>query len=242
MRLLKFYESVNKEEIEDLLLDFKDQGYEKIDCDIYEGIVTISGVIRGDINRVDFLKDVIELNSRVISLGYIPMNDQFHVYTGTESRRSRCSFMLKFKDAEVKPNKDVKSFEEFKKYVEKYLNLIFYEFDTEVFIPDLSSSSEYREESVILKLDIDKSSSEPRFLIVFEKGQIADLNSKIDISDVVMTGEEWAAINLWSIPESDKERFLEPELQKSAKSKVFGFNKRGIEAIEKCIEAIKHQS
>lgn len=238
MKLLKFYESVNKEEIEDLLLDFKDQGYEKIECDIYEGIVTISGLIRENVNKVDFLKDVIELNNRVISLGYTSLNDHFHVYTGTENRGPRCSFMLKFKDQDVNPNKDVKSFEEFKTYLEKHLNLQFYEFDSEVFIPDLGSSSEYREQYVIIKLDVDKEKGQ--FLIVFEKGQLSDLQSGIDISDVVMTDDEWGAANLWSIPNSDRERFL--ELQKRSKSKVFSFDKRGIEAVEKCIEAVKRQS
>jgi hypothetical protein len=242
MKLLKFYESVNKEEIEDLLLDFKDQGYEKIECDIYEGVVTISGLIRENVNKVDFLKDVIELNNRVILLGYTSLNEHFHVYTGTENRGPRCSFMLKFKDQDVNPNKDVKSFEEFKTYLEKHLNLQFYEFDSEVFIPDLDSflKGRGREEDVIIKLDVDREQN--KFIIIFEKGELDDIHSSIDISDVVMTDDEWAAANLWSIPNSDRERFLEPELQKRSKSKVFSFDKRGIEAVEKCIEAVRRQS
>ena len=74
---------------------------------------------------------------------------------------------------------------------------------------------------------------------MFEKGQLIDLQSDIDISDVVMTGEEWQAVNLWSVLDSEKERYLEPELQKRAKSKLFGFDKRGIEAVEKCVNAVK---
>ena len=105
--------------------------------------------------------------------------------------------------------------------------------DTEVFIPDLEVSRA----DISIKLDIDKEKG--NFLIVFEKGQLSDLHSGIDISDVAMTGEEWQSVNLWSALDSEKERFLDPQLQKRAKSKVFGFDKRGIEAVEKCVNAVK---
>ena len=54
-----------------------------------------------------------------------------------------------------------------------------------------------------------------------------------------MTGEEWQAVNLWSAFASEKERLLDPELQKRANAKVFGFDKEGIEAVEKCVNAVK---
>jgi hypothetical protein len=146
-----------------------------------------------------------------------------------------CRFSIKYKDLNSSsPNKNVESFEDFKKYVEKHLDLTFYEFDTEVYIPDL----ETHRTGVQLKLDVD-TETQNRFVIVFQRGGHNDIQSGIDISDVVMTDDEWAAVNLWSIRESDKERYMQPELQKSAKSKVFGFDKRGIEAIEKCIDALK---
>lgn len=230
MRIIKFNESVSKEEIDDLLLDFKDNGYE-IESDIFEGVINITGKTNDNIDRIEFLKEVINLNSRVISLGYESVNEKLHVYIGYVNDKPECRFILRFKDRESKPNKDVKSFEEFKNYLEKHLDLQFYEWDTEVFIPDL----EVRRTDISLKLDVDKEKGQ--FLIVFEKGQLSDLQS--DISDVVMTDEEWQAVNLWSALDSEKERYLEPELQKRAKSKIFGFDKRGIEAVEKCVNAVK---
>ena len=232
MRIIKFNESVSKEEIDDILLDFKDNGYE-IESDIFEGVINITGKTNDNIDRIEFLKEVINLNSRIVSLGYESVNEKLHVYTGYVNNESQCGFKLRFKDVESKPNKDVNSFEEFKNYLEKHLDLQFYEWDTEVFIPDL----EVRRTDISIKLDVDK--EKRQFLIVFEKGQLSYLQSGIDISDVVMTGEEWQAVNLWSALDSEKERYLEPELQKRAKSKIFGFDKRGIEAVEKCVNAVK---
>ena len=231
MRIIKFNESLSKEEIDDLLLDLKDSGYE-VESDIYGGFVNITGkIIEPD--RIQFMKDIIELNNRMISIGYEYLNDNFWIFMTKENGNLYCKFTLKFKDKEVSANKDVNSFEEFKEYVEKVLDLKFYEWDTEVFIPDL----EVGRTSISIKLDINKEKG--RFFIVFEKGGLNNIQSNIDISDVVMTDDEWQAVNLWSAIESEKERLLEPELQKSAKSKVFGFNKRGIEAVEKCVNAVK---
>ena len=230
MRIIKFNESLSKEEIDDLLLDLKDSGYE-VESDIYGGFVTITGKIF-ETDRIQFMKDVIELNSRMVSIGYEYLNDKLHVYMGKLNGDHYCQFMLKFKDIEVSTNKDVNSFEEFKEYVEKVLDLKFYEWDTEVFIPDL----EVGRSSVSIKLDINKEKG--KFFIVFEKGGLSNIQSNIDISDVVMTDDEWQAVNLWSAIESEKERLLDPELQKRANSKVFGFNKRGIEVVEKCVNAI----
>lgn len=231
MRIIKFNESLSKEEIDDLLLDLKDSGYE-VESNIYGGFVNITGkIIEPD--RIQFMKDIIELNNRMISIGYEYLNDNFWIFMTKENGNLYCKFTLKFKDKEVSTNKDVNSFEEFKEYVEKVLDLKFYEWDTEVFIPDL----EVGRTSISIKLDINKEKG--RFFIVFEKGGLNNIQSNIDISDVVMTNEEWLAVNLWSAIESEKERLLEPELQKSAKSKVFGFNKRGIEAVEKCVNAVK---
>lgn len=70
------------------------------------------------------------------------------------------------------------------------------------------------------------------------------LSDKFYLTCLVIPGgffnftHEWMAVNGLSAIESEKERLLEPELQKRAKSKVFGFNKRGIEAVEKCVNAI----
>lgn len=231
MRIIKFNESLSKEEIDDLLLDLKDSGYE-VESNIYGGFINITGKIL-EPDRIQFMKDVIELNNRMISIGYEYLNDNFWIFMTKENGNLYCKFTLKFKDKEVTTNKDVNSFEEFKEYVEKVLDLKFYEWDTEVYIPDLEVSRT----PVSIKLDINKEKG--KFFIVFEKGGLSNIQSNIDISDVVMTNEEWLAVNLWSAIESEKERLLEPELQKRAKSKVFGFDKKGIEAVEKCINAIK---
>lgn len=232
MRIVKFNESVNKQEIDELLLDFKDAGYE-IESDIFEGVINIKGSTNDNIDRIEFLQEVINLNSRVVSLGYESVNEKLHVYTGYVNEKPECRFLLKFKDKDSQPNKDVNSFEDFKTYLEKHLDLKFYEWDTEVYIPDL----EVRRVDVSIKLDVTKEKN--HFFIVFEKGGLGNIQSDIDISDVVMTSEEWQALNLWSALDSEKERLLEPELQKRAKSKVFSFDKKGIEAVEKCVNAVK---
>jgi hypothetical protein len=97
MRIIKFNESVSKEEIDDILLDFKDNGYE-IESDIFEGVINITGKTNDNIDRIEFLKEVINLNSRIVSLGYESVNEKLHVYTGYVNNESQCGFKLRFKD------------------------------------------------------------------------------------------------------------------------------------------------
>lgn len=240
MRIIKFNESLSKEEIDDILLDLKDDGYE-IESTIFGGFVNITGKIPSvEIDRIKFLKDIIDLNTRISSIGYEPINDILHVYMGRLNGQPYCQFMLKFKDNETSANKDVNSFEEFKEYVEKALSLEFYEWDTEVYIPDLENRPR-------LKLDINKiissSGNIPAgFTIGFERGSLNDIENSIDrkeLSELVMTDDEYYSVNLWSVPEREKENYSDPELIKRARSKQFKFDKRGIEAVEKCLQAFK---
>jgi hypothetical protein len=46
-------------------------------------------------------------------------------------------------------------------------------------------------------------------------------------------------VNLWSIPDSEKSKYQDPNLVESAKSKQFKFDQKGIEAIEKCVTIFK---
>jgi hypothetical protein len=240
MRIIKFNESLSKEEIDDILLDLKDDGYE-IESTIFGGFVNITGKIPSvEIDRIKFLKDIIDLNTRISSIGYEPINDILHVYMGRLNGQPYCQFMLKFKDNETSANKDVNSFEEFKEYVEKALSLEFYEWDTEVYIPDLENRPR-------LKLDINKTISSSGnipagFTIGFERGSLNDIENSIDrkeLSELVMTDDEYYSVNLWSVPEREKENYSDPELIKRARSKQFKFDKRGIEAVEKCLQAFK---
>jgi len=240
MRIIKFNESLSQEEINDLLLDLKDNGYE-IESTIFGGFVNITGKIPSvEIDRIKFLKDIIDLNTRISSIGYEPINDILHVYMGRLNGQHYCQFMLKFKDNETSANKDVNSFEEFKEYVEKALSLEFYEWDTEVYIPDLENRPR-------LKLDINKTISSSGnipagFTIGFERGSLNDIENSIDrkeLSELVMTDDEYYSVNLWSVPEREKENYSDPELIKRARSKQFKFDKRGIEAVEKCLQAFK---
>lgn len=238
MRIIKFNESLSQEEINDLLLDLKDDGYE-IESTIFGGFVTITGKIF-ETDRIQFMKDVIELNTRMISIGYEPINDNLHINMSKTDGRHYCQFMLKFKDNETSTNKDVNSFEEFKEYLEKALSLKFYEWDTEVYIPELDHRAK-----VLLKLDINKTISSSGnipagFSIVFEKGSLDDINTEIDrksLSELVMTDDEYRSVNSWF--ERDKEKYSDPELIKRARSKQFLFDKRGIEAVERCLQAFK---
>jgi hypothetical protein len=240
MRIIKFNESLSKEEIDDILLDLKDDGYE-IESTIFGGFVNITGKIPSvEIDRIKFLKDIIDLNTRISSIGYEPINDILHVYMGRLNGQPYCQFMLKFKDNETSANKDVNSFEEFKEYVEKALSLEFYEWDTEVYIPDLENRPR-------LKLDINKTISSSGnipagFTIGFERGSLNDIENSIDrkeLSELVMTDDEYYSVNLWSVPEREKENYSDPELIKRTRSKQFKFDKRGIEAVEKCLQAFK---
>ena len=229
MKIRKFFESNTIDDINDFLIDFKDEGFE-VNSEYFQGKVIVSAKYTGELNRVEFLENILNLISRIESIGYKSINDKLHVYTGDVDGKPRCSFKLRFEEPNITLNKDVDSFEEFKQYLEKGLDLKFYEWDTEVYIPNLDAEER-------LKLDIDKEKG--TFVIVLEKGNLSQIQTNIDLSDVVLSDDEWVALNLWSIPDSDKERFLEPELQKSAKSKEFGFNKQGIEAVEKCLNAFK---
>jgi hypothetical protein len=242
MRIIKFNESLSKQEIDDLLLDLKDSGYE-MDSDVFQGFITITGRIF-ETDRIQFMKDVIELNNRMTSIGYESINDKLHVYMGILDGKHYCQFMLKFRDNEAPSNKDVKSFEEFKEYVEKVLGLQFYEWDTESMIPSIENSSEYRNLRTILKLDINKEqqgSIPAGFTITFEKGSLDDFISthKKELSAIVMSQDEWAVVNLWSIPDSEKSKYQDSNLVESAKSKQFKFDQKGIEAIEKCVTIFK---
>lgn len=229
MRIKKFYESNTIDEINDFLIDLKDDGFE-IDSEYFQGKLIISGKFTGELNRIEFLENILNLVSRIESEGFKSINEKLHVYTGDVDGKPRCSFKLRFEEPQITLNKDINSFEEFKEYLEKGLDLEFYEWDTEVYIPNLDAEEK-------LKLDVDREKG--TFVIVLEKGNLNQIQTNIDLSDVVLSDDEWAALNLWSIPNSDQKRFLEPELQKSAKSKEFGFNKQGIEAVEKCLNAFK---
>jgi len=245
MRIIKFNESVSKQEIDDLLYDLKDDGYE-ITSDIFQGFVTITGKI-SNTDRIKFLQDVIDLNTRIVSLGYEYLNDKLLVSMRKQDGNHYCDFVLKFKDNEVSTNKDVNSFEEFKEYVEKALGLNFYEWDTEVYIPDLENNQEYQRTSPLLKLDINKTPSTSGnipagFTIGFEKGSIEDIaisTYRKWLSEIVMTNDEYYSVNLWSVPDREKAKYQDPELIKRAKSKQFKFDKNGIEVIEKCIEVFR---
>lgn len=230
MRIKKFHESSKYVDIEDMLLDFKDNGFE-IKTEYVKNLIIIKGKIFQNINRLEFLQDIVDIVKRIESIGYSPIYDELHVYTGFLDGKPLCNFTLRFKDTDIEINKDVKSFDEFKEYVEKILNLNFYEFDTEVLIPDQRAE-------INLQLDVDKEKN--MFLIFFQRGSIDDISLEYqkEISDLVVTNDEWAALNLWSIPDRDKEKYTKKDIVKSAESKVFRFDKKGIEAIEKCIKAV----
>jgi len=244
MRIIKFNESLSKQEIDDLLLDLKDSGYE-VDSDIFQGFITITGKIFEPYDRIQFMKDIIELNNRMVSIGYEYLNDKLDIHMGKINAKHYCQFMLKFRDNEISVNKDVNSFEEFKNYVEKALGLHFYEWDTEVYIPDLDDNQEYQRTSPLLKLDVhgEQQGSIPAgFTITFEKGSIDDISISTyrkRLSEIVMTDDEWCAVNLWSVRDDEKSKYKDPDLIKSAESKQFKFDKKGIEAIEKCIEVFR---
>ena len=100
---------------------------------------------------------------------------------------------------------------------------------------------------LFLKLDINKTISSSGnipagFTIGFERGSLNDIENSIDrkeLSELVMTSDEYYSVNLWSVPEREKENYSDPELIKRARSKQFLFDKRGIEVVERCLQAFK---
>ena len=237
MRIKKFFESNTINDINDFLVDFKDEGFE-VESEYFQGKVIISAKHTGELNRVEFLENILNLISRIESIGYKSINDKLNVYTGNVDGKPSCSFKLRFEEPNVDLDKNVNSFEGFKNYLEKGLDLEFYEWDTEVYIPDLKNRPR-------LKLNINKEqqgSIPSGFTIGFEKGSLNDIEKSIDrkeLSELVMTDDEYYSVNLWCVPESEKENYSDPELIKRARSKQFKFDKTGIESIERCLQAFK---
>ena len=249
MKIRKFFESNTIDDINDFLVDFKDEGFE-VKSEYFQGKVIVSAEYTGELNRVEFLENILNLISRIESIGYKSINDKLHVYTGDVDGKSRCSFKMRFEEPNVDLDKNVNSFEEFKNYLEKGLDLEFYEWDTEVYIPDLGNigyTTRYQKSKILLKLDVNKTVSSSGnipagFTIGFERGSLNDIENSIDrkeLSELVMTSDEYYSVNLWSVPEREKENYSDPELIKRARSKQFLFDKRGIEVVERCLQAFK---
>ena len=124
------------------------------------------------------------------------------------------------------------------------MDLQFYEWDTEVYIPDLDDNIGYQKSKILLKLDVNKTISSSGnipagFTIGFEKGGLENPQYQKELSELVMTSDEYYSVNLWSVPESEKENYSDPELIKRARSKQFLFDKRGIEVVERCLQVFK---
>ena len=234
MKIRKFFESNTIDDINDFLIDFKDEGFE-VKSEYFQGKVIVSAKYTGELNRVEFLENILNLISRIESIGYKSINDKLHIYTGDVDGKPRCSFKMRFEEPNVDLDKNVNSFEDFKDYLEKGLDLVFYEWDTEVYIPNLENNPR-------LRLDIQTENSSAGFTIGFEKGSLEDIENSVDrkvLSELIMTDAEYYSVNLWSVPESEKENYSDPELIKRARSKQVQFDKRGIEAVEKCLKVFK---
>ena len=61
MRIKKFYESNTIDEINDFLIDLKDDGFE-IDSEYFQGKLIISGKFTGELNRIEFLENILNFS------------------------------------------------------------------------------------------------------------------------------------------------------------------------------------
>jgi hypothetical protein len=108
MRIKKFHESSKHLDIEDMLLDFKDNGFE-VKTNYFRGthlgnLIIIKGKISQKINRLEFLQDIVDIVKRIESIGYSPIYDELHVYAGFLDGNPLCSFTLRFKDTDIDSN------------------------------------------------------------------------------------------------------------------------------------------
>ena len=104
MKIRKFFESNTIDDINDFLIDFKDEGFE-VNSEYFlvngQGNVIVSAKYTGELNRVEFLENILNLISRIESIGYKSINDKLHVYTGDVDGKPRCSFKMRFEEPNV---------------------------------------------------------------------------------------------------------------------------------------------
>lgn len=252
MRIKRFIESLDENsdsiELKNLLVDFYDRTDFEIKMTISNNFIILNGYSsKIEVEKIEFFRLIDSLISSVKSLGYKVLDN----YTEIIIKSGRFELGLQFVDElsqEIKVP-DINSFSEFKKFISATLGLIFYEFDSELYIPDNLTNGE--------DLLIEISDNGEYFII---SGPSSDINWGILSSEtksfleplIISDDEYYANMNynengekirgLKKILDEDGNEVSKEKiklLQKSYKEKLFKFDKSGAELIIKIYNLMK---
>jgi hypothetical protein len=257
MRIKRFNESLEDlEDIKDLILDFEDETDFKFELKHSANFINLIGKTKSlEYNKLEFIKKVYQLCESVKSFGYknIDKGNVICLLPG------KCEIQLQFVDEideEVKIP-EINSLEEFKEFFENSLKLIFYEWNTELYLPnndpknDLQISlSPDQEEFHIYNDSMNYSDGNPNINWAAFKKEDSDFLESIliDINELnahknydkngkLAVKYEWA--KLYDNEGNDLPPEEVKKLQKSFNSKVFKFDKKGAEVILKLYNILK---
>jgi hypothetical protein len=99
MIIKKFDESSKYDDIEEIILDFKDDGFE-VKTIYLKNLIVIKGHTFQKMNKLEFLQNIINTVKRIKSIGYVPIYDDLNVHTGFLDGKPICNFTLRFNDLE----------------------------------------------------------------------------------------------------------------------------------------------
>lgn len=216
MKIIKFNESLEKQEIDDILLDLKDLDNIEVSSQIRADFLIVHGTVYG-VFDINFLGELIKVSKRIVSLGYTLLDKYTFLSTSNNNGKKQFDFELKFESVEKKSvNLDINSYKSFKDYMENNLGLTEYE-GCEYYLPDLYSQPI----CLLVNLNYNKDS----FMISVESGDFA--------SDFVMTTYEFRAY--WQDSWEGDEK-LEPIIR----SKIFKINNDSIKIIKDLLKEIEN--
>lgn len=223
MKIIKFNESLEKEEIDDILLDLKDLDNIEVDSQIRANFLLVYGTVYGEFN-IDFLSELVKISKRIVSLGYTSVDKYTVLSTSNNNGKKQFDFELKFESVEKKSvNLDINSYKSFKDYMENNLGIPEYE-ECEYYIPDLATGP--------ICLLVQVNLNQDRFMICVERGNFTSYEDFPQIFNFVMKNSEFKAYWQESWEENEK---LAPILR----SKIFEFNNDSIKMIENLIREIE---
>jgi hypothetical protein len=148
MRIKRFFESIELTEIEDLVTDFEDRTDFIFEITSYANFINLVGNINKlKIDKITFLKEIITLVERIKTLGYKNINSG----NVLSLMPGKCEVQLQFVDELDEELKvpEINSFDEFKNFLQNSIKLIFYEFDSELYLPNNNMS-----EDLLVSLEI----------------------------------------------------------------------------------------
>lgn len=257
MRIKRFHESVSNElkDIDNLLVDFEDETDFRFELKSAFNYINLIGTTKNlNYNKLNFMKKIYELVERVSSFGYknIDKGNVISLMPG------KCEVQLQFVDEIEEELKvpEINSFEEFKEFLKNSLKLKFFEFDSELYIPNNDPDHDilvnlWTDEDIFQLYDNEMNYSEgnPRINwaalksksdVEFLESILMNLNELIAGKYYDENGEATSRYNLLYNDEGDDLSKDEvKKLQNSYKEKTFKFDKKGLEVILKLYNILK---